>query len=120
MQRVTKSQKVQISSHDVLQKLHNVGFAWHRSRGFLGEGIEKQKFSPFPINFLENNQKSFSSNLRVYTIVNEDHRRSWASHFDGWTFDFGHLCCYKIFQILVTSDLHQVADDANENHNYIA
>ena len=27
LQRVTKSQKVHISSHDVLQKLHNIDFA---------------------------------------------------------------------------------------------
>ena len=32
----------------------------------------------------------------------------------------GHSCCNKNFQILLTSDLHQLADDANENHNYIS
>ena len=32
----------------------------------------------------------------------------------------GNFCCNKNFQILVTSDLHQLAGDANENHNYIA
>ena len=51
LQRVTKSQKVHISSHDVLQKLHNINFAWHRSRGFPRERVEKQEFSPSPINF---------------------------------------------------------------------
>ena len=30
-----------------------------------------------------------------------------------------HSCCNKNFQILLTSDLHQLADDAYENHNYI-
>ena len=35
LQRVTKSQKVHISSYDVLQKLHNIDFAWHRFRDFL-------------------------------------------------------------------------------------
>ena len=58
LQRVTKSQKVHISS-DALQKLHNIDFVRHNYRGFLIEGTEKQKFSPFPINFFENNQKPF-------------------------------------------------------------
>ena len=40
---------------------------WHRSQGFLREGVEKQEFSAFPINFFENKQKLFSSNLIVYT-----------------------------------------------------
>ena len=30
-----------------------------------------------------------------------------------------HSCCNKNFQILLTADLHQLADDAYENHNYI-
>ena len=30
LQRVTKSEKVHISRHDKLQKLHNINFAWHR------------------------------------------------------------------------------------------
>ena len=34
LQRVTKSQKVHISSHDGLQKLHNINFVWYRSQGF--------------------------------------------------------------------------------------
>ena len=32
----------------------------------------------------------------------------------------GHSCCNKNFKILLTSDLHQLSDDANENHDYIA
>ena len=31
----------------------------------------------------------------------------------------GHSCCNKNFQILLTSGLHQLADDANESHDYI-
>lgn len=31
----------------------------------------------------------------------------------------GHSCCDKNFQILPRSDLHQLADDASENYNYI-
>ena len=50
-QRVTKSQKVHMSSHDELQKLHNINFTWHRSRGFLRERVEKQEFSPSLITF---------------------------------------------------------------------
>ena len=34
LQRVTKSQKVHISNHDGLEKLHNINFVWHRSQGF--------------------------------------------------------------------------------------
>ena len=48
LQRVTKSQKVHISSHDVLQKRHNINFAWQRSQGFLREAVEKQEFFSFP------------------------------------------------------------------------
>ena len=59
LQRVTKSQKVHISS-DVLRKPHNINFVKHKSEGFLKEGIEKQEFPAFPINFFENNQKLFS------------------------------------------------------------
>ena len=49
LQRVTKSQKVHISSHDVLQKLHNIDFAWHKSRDILKEEVEKQEFPAFPM-----------------------------------------------------------------------
>ena len=51
LKRVTKSQKVHISSHDELQKLHKINFAWHRSRDFLRERVEKQEFPPFPVTF---------------------------------------------------------------------
>ena len=65
LQRVTKSQKVHISSHDALQKFHNINFAWDRSRGSLWDGVEKQEFSPSPINSFENNQKPVSWNFGV-------------------------------------------------------
>ena len=32
----------------------------------------------------------------------------------------GHSCCNKGFQILLISDLDQLADNARENHGYIA
>ena len=60
LQRVTKSQKVHISSHDVLQRLYNIDFARHRSQGSLSLGVEKQKFLLSPINIFENNQNPFS------------------------------------------------------------
>ena len=59
LQRVTKSQKVDLSSHDKLQNIHNINFPGHRSRGFLREGLEKQEFPPSPVTFLKNNQKPF-------------------------------------------------------------
>ena len=42
--RVTKSPKAHIMDHDALKKLSNFSFAWHRCRGFLGEGVEKEEF----------------------------------------------------------------------------
>ena len=65
MQMANKSQKVHISSHDELQKLHKINFPGHRFRSFLREGLEKQEFPTYPITFLKNNQKSFPWNLRV-------------------------------------------------------
>ena len=65
LQRVTKSQKVHISSHDELQKLHNINFPGYRSPGFLREWLEKQEFPTYPVTFLKNNQKPFPWNLRV-------------------------------------------------------
>ena len=65
LQKVTKSQKVHISTCDILKNLQNIGFAWHRSGGFLGEGVERHEFPPSTINCFENNQKPFSWNLRV-------------------------------------------------------
>ena len=62
LQRVTKSQKVHISSHDELQKFHNINFAWHSSRGFLRERVEKQEFPPSPY---------FQEFESRYTILNE-------------------------------------------------
>ena len=47
LQRVTKSQKVHISSHDGLKILHNINFAWHRSQRFPENGQSSRNF-PFP------------------------------------------------------------------------
>ena len=59
LQRVTKSQKVHISSHDKLPKLRNINITWHRSRGFLRERVDKQEFPPSPLTFFKSNQKPF-------------------------------------------------------------
>ena len=47
LQRVTKSQKVHISSHDGLEKLHNINFVWHRSQSFPEKEQSSRNF-PFP------------------------------------------------------------------------
>ena len=64
LQRVTKSQKIHISSHDNLQKRHIINFPGHSSRGFFREGLQKQEFPPSPVTFLKSNQKPFPCNLR--------------------------------------------------------
>ena len=51
LQRVTKSQKVHTSSHDELQKLHNINFTCCKSQRFLRERVEKHEFSPSPVTF---------------------------------------------------------------------
>ena len=114
LQKVTKSQKVHISSHDALQKLHNINFACYRSWGFLREGLEKQEFSPSPINIFENNQKPFSWNLRVDILWQTKSREKVGFPIPG------HPCCNKNFQILITSGFYELADDANKNHSFIS
>ena len=52
-----------------------------------------------------------------YTVLNEEHVGSWTSRA---TTHCGHFCYNKKFQIFLTFDFHRLADDANENHNYIA
>ena len=73
----TKSQKVQISSHDALQKLHNFDFAWHRSQDFLREEVEKQELPPSPINFFWEQKKAlFLEFGSIYTMLNEEQNGS--------------------------------------------
>ena len=117
LQRVTKSQKVHISSHDVLQKLNNIDFAWHRSRDFLKEEVEKQEFPAFPMKAFENNQKLFSSNLIIYSPYYMRSREEVELRIPRHC---RHSCCNENFQILLTFDLHRLANYENENHNYIA
>lgn len=51
LQKVTKSQKVHISSHDGFQKVHNINFFWHVTE-FPIEAAEYQEFTPSPIKIL--------------------------------------------------------------------
>ena len=117
LQRVNKSQKVHTSSHDKLQKLHNINFPENGSQGFIREGLEKQEFPPFPRYLFKKQWKTLSLEFESqYTILNEEQGESLAAHIGTHC---GHSCCNKNFQILLTSDLHQLADDAYENHIYI-
>ena len=50
-------------------------------------------------------------------MLNEEQGGSWDYHTKTHC---RYSCCNKNFQILLTSDLHRLADDANENHDYIA
>ena len=52
LRRVTTSQEAQISGLDVLQKLHNTDFIWHRFRGFPWDRLAKQEFRHSPIKSL--------------------------------------------------------------------
>ena len=52
LQRVTKSQKVHISSHDGLQKLHNINFVWCRSQGFPERDQSSRNFPLLQSNFM--------------------------------------------------------------------
>ena len=103
--RVTKSQKVHISSHDEFQKLHNVNFAWHRSSGFLRERVEKQEFPLSPVTFFKNNQKRFPCKLRAiyHTKWGAGMKLGFSYRDTLWTF----LLWKK--QILLTSEFHWLA-----------
>ena len=52
LQRVTKSQKVHISSHDGLQKLHNINIVWYRSQGFPEREQSSRNFPLLKANFI--------------------------------------------------------------------
>ena len=112
LQSATKNQNVHTTSHDELQKLHNFSFAWHKSQSFLREGVEKQELPPSLVTFLKKKQSKILSLEfeSLYTILNEEQGGSWASHAKTHC---GHSCSNKSFQILLTSDFHRLADDAN-------
>ena len=71
IRRVTTSQKVQISCLDVLQKLYNTNFAWHRSRGFLRDRVAKPEFRHSPISYLRTIKNNFPEIWDLYIILNE-------------------------------------------------
>ena len=107
LQSVAKSQKVDISSHDELQKLHNINFAWHGSWGFLREKVQKLKFLPSPVTFFKKESETLSLKFDSWnTILNKEEGWSLASHTEPHC---GYSCCNKNFQILLTSDIHWLA-----------
>ena len=72
----------------------------------------------FPYYFFKKQSKTFSLEFESrYTILNEEQGDSLASHTETHC---GHSCFNKNFSILLKSDFHQLADDANENHSYTA
>ena len=77
--------------------------------------VEKQEFPAFPMKPFE--KTLFLEFDILFPILNEGQGESWASHTKTHC---GHSCCNENFQILLTFDLHRLANDANENHNYIA
>ena len=117
LQRVNKSQKVHTSSHDKLQKLHNINFPGNGFPRFYPRGFRETGISSFPRYLFKKQWKTLSLEFESqYTILNEEQEESLAAHIGTHC---GHSCCNKNFQILLTSDLHQLADDAYENHIYI-
>ena len=62
LQRVTKSEKVHISNHDGLKKLHDMNFAWHRSQSFQ-EKIQSSRYFLFP------NQIFWTKNIPLWLAI---------------------------------------------------
>ena len=52
LQKVTNSQKVHISSHDGLEKVHNITFVWYRSQGFPEREQSSWNFPLLQWNFM--------------------------------------------------------------------
>ena len=85
---------------------------------FPPRGVRETEISSFPCYFFKKQSKTLSLEFESqYTILNEEEGGSLASHTETHC---RHSCCNKNIQILLTSDLHQLADDPNENDNYIA
>ena len=102
LQRVTKSEKVHISGHNELQKLHNINFPLHRSRSLLRERLDKQEFPPFHITFFLKEPKNLSLEIDSrYEILNEEQGWSLASHTKT---HYGHSGCNTNFQNILRSD----------------
>ena len=117
LQKITKSQKVHISSHDELQKFHNTNFTWHRSQGFLRERVEKQEFPPSPVTFFKSNQKPFPWNLRVNITYQMRSREEVGLVIPRHVMNIPVVI--KTFKFSLTSDFYRLGDNANEYHNYI-
>ena len=52
LQKVTKSQKAHISSHDGLEKVHNITFVWYRLQGFPEREQSSWNFPLLQSNFM--------------------------------------------------------------------
>ena len=66
LQRVTKSQKVHISSHNGLKKLHNINFSWHRSLSFP-EKAQSSRNVPFHNQIFWAKNTPLSLAIRIYS-----------------------------------------------------
>ena len=81
LQRVTKTQKVHISSPNGLKKLHNINFAWLRPQSFLERKHSSRNF-PFP------NQIFWTKNIPLWLtkrIFSKDLKKQIVDIFKNWT-----------------------------------
>ena len=69
LQRVTKSQKVHISSHDILQKLHNINFVRDRSQGFPEREQSNKNFPLLQPNFMRTIDSLFLIQWIYYSLT---------------------------------------------------
>ena len=68
-QRVTKNQKVHISSHDGLENLHNINFFWHRSQGFPEKEQSSRNFPLPQSSFLRNIDLFFFKKFYIFLLL---------------------------------------------------
>ena len=77
LQRVTKSQKDQILSHDRLKKLHNFNFVWHRSQSFQEKEQSSRNF-PFPNHIFWTRNTPLWLTIRIFS---NDHKEQIVNKF---------------------------------------
>ena len=73
LQRITKSQKFYISSHNGLQKIHNINFVWHRWQSFPEREQSSRNFCLFPSDFLRTINSAFSENRSIISWLPSIH-----------------------------------------------
>ena len=83
---------------------------------FSVRGYRNKNFLPFPLTFWEQAKTLFLEFDSLYPILNEEQGGNWASHTKIY---HGNSCSNQNFETVLTSELHRLADNANENHNYI-